>query len=218
MEINKIYEQLIDEVMKGISNLPESTCLFYTPLNNNGVELNLYDPQTKYIYATISAIAPAGHTNNVSGVAARKGFGPLIYEMAMMQSSLNGKWLGPSADGDIRGEAMNVWEKFYKRADVKKETLDIEDDSFSFEILDGEESNWEPGEKTERFNTLDEEFPNTPLKEMQDDVLTFNSSYSLIPNEIFIILRNRAEKAIKNGFESQIAQSAGSKLWDEMYN
>jgi len=97
MGIFSIYESIIDEAMKGISNLPNTTGLFYTPLNNDGIELNLYDPKSNTIFGTISAIAPNGDINHVTGVAALKGFGPLMYEMAMMQSYLNGKWLAPAS-------------------------------------------------------------------------------------------------------------------------
>ena len=212
-----IYETLIDEAMKSINSLPLTTGLFYTPLNNNGVELNLYDPQSKTIFATISAIAPAGDTNHVTGVAALKGFGPLIYEMGMMQSKLNGKWLAPASDGDVRGDAMNVWEKFYQRDDVEKVTLEPEDDDFSFIIIDGDEYNWEPGEKQERWDNLKDELYGESLEELQTGILAFNTKYSMEPNEVFKTLRQRGENSIINGLDPQIPQDAGSKLWGEMY-
>ena len=215
MKLNESYKEMIVEAMLDIGNLPDTTGLYYTPLNNSGIELNLYDPVSKNIYATISAIAPSGDINHVTGVAAQKGFGPLMYEMAMMQSQLNKKWLAPASDGDVRGEAMNVWVKFYKREDVEKRTLEPKDKNFNFAILDGEESNWGPGEKEERFYNLNNEIPNAPDGDIKTTVLAFNSAYTLKPNDTFNTLIDRANDS---KIDPQIPQSKGSGLWDELYN
>ena len=50
----------------------------------------------------------------------------------------NNSRLMPSRDGDVRGDAFNVWTKMYHRDDVDKLELEVVDDDFRFDILTGE--------------------------------------------------------------------------------
>lgn len=54
---------------------------------------------------------------SVGSVAAIKGFGPTIYEIALADA----EWLQP--DYEVSGDAENVWKKFFQRNDVEKRYL-----------------------------------------------------------------------------------------------
>lgn len=54
---------------------------------------------------------------SVGSVAAIKGFGPTIYEIALADA----EWLQP--DYEVSGDAENVWKKFYQRKDIDKRYL-----------------------------------------------------------------------------------------------
>lgn len=59
----------------------------------------------------------SGKVSKVISVAAEKGYGPLMYEIA---SSLGG-WL--TSDIDVKPRAEAVWKRFYDRKDVQKKFL-----------------------------------------------------------------------------------------------
>lgn len=60
--------------------------------------------------------SPSGWT--VEQVAAEKGQGPFLYEVAMM--SVYPEYLSPSYTGDTSDSALQVWKKFYQRTDVER--------------------------------------------------------------------------------------------------
>ncbi len=206
-----ISESIFNEAARRIESLPKTTALFIETINS-GYALSLYDPKSKKVYATIiftDAVSP--HQYQVSGVAAEPGFGPFIYELAMMVANKDGMGLMPARDGDVRGEAFNVWKKFYKRGDVKKETIPFEDEEFSFRIFDDhdyldieEKNEWLQSIKDDKYSSVDE-------------LMTFNTAFSLSPDNNFKELTSRADNWIKNGFDIQNAIDAADDLWHNKY-
>jgi len=204
-----LRESLLDEEAKRISSLPEATALFLND-ENRTIDLNLYDPNTNNIYGTIS-ITKEPNYYYVSGVAAERGFGPFMYELAMTYAGKNNMGLMPSRDGDVRGEAWNVWKQFYyNRPDVKKVTLNIGDEGYTFGILGFDNNNFDSyDEIIKHYNTLN--------KKNREALNVFNSLYYFKDNSLAELIK-RGYLAIENGFDKSIALNAGEEFWLEMYN
>lgn len=96
--------------------------------------ITLYDFKTDRVYGFMSMRPISSNMNEFVAVAAEKGYGPLIYDCGIMASFNKG--LLPPRDGDIRGDAFNVWEKFTHRSDVTKAVLEEGDEGYSEEYLD----------------------------------------------------------------------------------
>ena len=168
-----LREGLLGESAFTTADLPEGTGLFI-----KGGSLTLYNPEDEddvdgKVYADIT-IEPTGFGNyyDVSLVAAEKGFGPLIYELAMMYIHTIGGKLMPSRGGSIRDGAMGIWLKMYNRKDVNKETFKIKDDEFIFDVL-GQGNPW-PEDKRRVFNELG-------LAD-QSILMAFNTTFSKEPS------------------------------------
>jgi hypothetical protein len=187
---NKLIESTIDEAAMGLNDLPEDAGLF---ISDNGTWLNftLYSKSEDRIFGVIttSDINGSNKIQEVGRVAAEKGYGPLMYEMAM--GYINPSFLMPSRDGDIRSEAWNVWKKFYQRNDITKKTLDVQDDLFSFVISTGDshEEFDSPDEKQEMFDELSNYDKQT--------VTIFNTMYQY-RNPMILKLIYKADEQIKN--------------------
>jgi hypothetical protein len=74
-------------------------------ISDKGHGLNLYDTITKQILGYINV-----YNNNVTGVAAKKGYGPLMYELGMAHVYPNG--LQSDRNGNTEPEAEAVLNKF----------------------------------------------------------------------------------------------------------
>lgn len=106
-----LRESLLNEKRFEESDLPNTTVLI-----ENGNKLTLYD--TKFLKneePDLGVLAFIGlhHSRNLSSVeivAAKKGYGPLIYELAMEFVSPN--YLVSTRDGDTRSGAVRIWEYF----------------------------------------------------------------------------------------------------------
>ena len=182
--------EVIYEAAKGLGDLPEDTGLF---VNDNGSWLFfiLYSKSEDKVYGTIttSDINGSNKIQEVGRVAAEKGYGPLMYEMAM--AYINSGSLMPTRDGDIRSEAWNVWKKFYERKDIGKKTLDISDELFSFVIVTGDSR--EDFESTEEKQELFDDMS----KYDQQTVTIFNTMYQY-RNPIILKLIYKADEQINN--------------------
>lgn len=180
----------LNEASKQISDLPEDTGLF---VNDNGSWLFfiLYSKSEDKIYGTIttSDINGSLKLQTVGRIAAEKGYGPLMYEIAM--AYINPGYLMPSRDGDIRSEAWNVWKKFYERKDIGKKTLAISDELFSFVIVTGDSH--EDFESTEEKQELFDDMS----KYDQQTVTIFNTMYQY-RNPIILKLIYKADEQINN--------------------
>jgi len=207
-----LSENVFNEAARRIESLPEGTALFVDK-HYKGYALVLYNPKTKDAYATISFsdVESLPHYY-VGGVAAERGFGPFIYELAMMVSHKDGKGLMPTRDGDVRGGAWDVWEKFYNREDVKKDTTPFESDEFSFKIFDDhdylsieEKEEWLQSIKDDKWMSI-------------ESLMVFNTAFSIPPNNQLKELTSRADEWIKKGFDINTAMEAGDDLFGEKYD
>lgn len=187
---NKLIESIIDEAARGLNDLPEDTGLF---IKDNGTWINfiLYSKYENKIYGVIttSDINSSFKLQEVGRVAAEKGYGPMMYEIAM--AYINPGYLMPSRDGDIRSGAWNVWKNFYERKDVIKKTLDPKDELFSFVIATGDshEDFESPDEKQEMFNELPDYDKKT--------VTIFNTMYQY-RNPMILKLIYQADEQLNN--------------------
>ena len=212
MKIFESYKELIDEEAKDFNQLTSTTGLFIRNINV-GYDMALYDPADKTVYG-YAAIAISDTENYfIAGIAAKPGFGPLIYKLTMMQASLDGKGVMPSRDGDVRGDAWYVWEQFYERGNVNKETLDVTHKDYNFNIIDDIYYD-DLDEKIEIFNEFHENNDKSALK----GLAIFNTVYSLQADDNYKRLRSVAEEWIAKGFDNDEAIKRGDDFWDYMYN
>ena len=212
MKISEAYKKLIDEDAMDFSHLTSSTGLFVRKINV-GYDMTLYDPPNKTVYG-YAAIAISGTENYfIAGIVAKPGFGPLMYKLAMMQASLDSKGLMPSRDGDVRSDAWGVWEQFYKRNDVNKNTLDVTHNDYNFNIIDDIYYD-DLDEKLEIFNEFHENGDINVIKALT----IFNTVYSLPADDNYKRLRKIAEDWIAKGFDNNEAIQAGDNFWDYIYS
>lgn len=187
---NKLIESIIDEAARGLNDLPQDASLF---VKDNGTWVNfiLYSKSEDKLYGviTIEDLNKDGNIRSVGRVAAEKGYGPMMYEIAM--AYINPSFLMPSRDGGIRTGAWEVWKKFYDRKDVNKKTLDIQDELFSFVIATGDnhEDFESPEEKQEMFNELPDYDKKT--------VTVFNTMYQY-KNPMILKLIYKADEQLNN--------------------
>jgi hypothetical protein len=81
----------------------------------------------------------------IYGAYAKRGFGPLLYEIVMTYVFPNG--ITMSDDSTTSGDALNVWNKFYERGDVDKEPIIRKNKTEKEKLLDIDgEGNYSPEE------------------------------------------------------------------------
>jgi len=148
------YGTMVKEDMSQINDIPDSLILVTGKLEREGGRdtfMILYDYETQRIQGMI-AFQDTNGDNWISVVAAEKGYGPLMYELAMMYSSPKG--IMPTRSGDVEDKSKNIWIKFYNRDDIKKEPVDSGQFGMPFQkFLDDEEGNFEIDKMTNIFNT-----------------------------------------------------------------
>lgn len=202
-----LRESLLGEVAITPSNLPEGTGLFAKEQNSN--ELVLFNPGTKEAYGIINFV----HNPNMSdfqyviSVAAKKGVGPLMYELAMMYvNDKHNNMLTPMRDGDVKSSAFNVWEKMYDREDIIKKQLQPTDKFFRYDIL-FPTSEVPDDERQEAFDELTDE--------EKKALIVFNAGYTKQPNEDYHKLLSIAQKYDEDTYE--LASKIGDELWQGSY-
>lgn len=209
-----LREGLLDEAMLNSSSLPKETALFS---KNDKLYLSLYDPMTRTPYGMISA-SLRGQNYDMGNVVAEKGFGPYMYEFAMMTANLKGKGLMPARDGDVRSEALDVWYKFFDRGDVKKQTIAPFDGS----------GNWNPeystailsGDEDDSFDNP-EEFQEwwDGLNDAEQRVMKiFNSVYFMAPNQDYNDMLVRGKEYVKKGMNPERPFTAAQQLFMSKYD
>jgi hypothetical protein len=174
----KSYNQFIFEAMKTVKDLNPNIGLFI-----HEDSLTLYDPETDRSYGYIG-LSNKGDYYTFPAVAAEKGFGPLVYELALMYVKSKNSSLMVSRDGDIRGEAFEVWKKFYYRDDVDKKTLPFESDDFNFALITGDETFDSDVQKQVEY----EFHVNDGYEE---DIKIYNTKMSMEPSEDFFMLQKK---------------------------
>lgn len=206
--LREIEESLMNEVAYTTFDLNEGTGIFIVT-NNSGATLTLYNPKLKIVYGTITFTShiTQGRWHNVSGVASKKGYGALMYELAFMYvDSINSK-LMPSRDGDVKERAFNVWIKMYDRDDIDKTFIDIKDGNFRFDIITGVRTYTTEVERIKLFDGSSEE--------EKQKLKVFNTAYNKTPSKEYNELVNTA-----NNYSEKIhdeAEKMGDKLWQKLY-
>jgi len=211
-ESGELDENVIEEAPLRMESLPSTTGLF---IMDKGVTImmSLYDPESNKCYGYLTATDSMEGSNDYSvmSVAAEKGFGPFVYELAMMYVNAKGKGLTPSRDGDVRGDAFDVWAKFYDRKDVKKNKLTPDSPGFKFAILFDDDEMEDVDDVFEFYRELS--------KEDKRILSIFNSVYFLSPNDVFnTLIKNAYICKEKNADCQGMAMKQASKLWNEKYD
>jgi len=129
----------------------------------------------------------------VTSVGAERGYGKYLYEFALMYVDVP---VMPSRDGDVTGEAMNVWEKLYNDSDVVKDTLKWEDDEFTLSILFGEKEYYSLEEKEEIYK---EYLENGEDLKKDEEIKIFNTKYSINKeSDLYLELKDKGRKFDKD--------------------
>ncbi len=209
--IAQLRENSIKEVALREKDLPYSTALFIREINQ-GYDLALYDPKANRVYGTITVAQRDHYGPNyfVTGVAAERGFGPFIYELAMMHLSKLGRGLMPTRDGDVRDVAFSVWKQFFNRPDVNKEIMTIDNPYYRFDILGFSKDEFDSEEEVEEMLSELEDYQIEALK-------VFNTSYSMNTDTQYNQLLNKAKEYSNSGFDSQIAIDRADEFWNDAY-
>ena len=141
--------------------------------------LDLYDTVTKESLGHINV-----YQNEVTGVAAKKGYGPLMYELGM--AYVYPKPLRSDRNGNTEQEAQTVWEKFIEgiNPNIKVVKLTPRDEKFATHFPNESEI-WEP-----ENNFYNYEFYN-PNKSQVDKLITKGS----------LLTKEEQEHIIKVGSE-----------------
>ena len=170
--MKEIIRRILKEEYKKMSSLPRNIIIsIYDDMN-----ISLYDFVNGEILGFVGLSRNKDGTYYFPMIAAEKGFGPTVLEVALMFCHPNG--LMVSRDGDIRGDAFNVWEKMYRRKDVIKETLPLNDKNFNFAIITGDDQ-----------ETYDSEFEKISEFEyfiedgFKENILIYNSKMSIVPTK-----------------------------------
>jgi len=134
MSLNKLFEtKIIDEVAINQSNISEDIGLFIIP----GNALILYD-MTEYDDSDrfrgmrgVITLRNEGNVIAANKIAAKKGFGPIMFELAMQHIYPNA--MAIERDGDVRDAALSVLGKFVDgiNGGVEVNTLNPSDDGYS---------------------------------------------------------------------------------------
>jgi hypothetical protein len=170
--MKEIIRRILKEEYKKMSSLPRNIIIsIYDDMN-----ISLYDFVNGEILGFVGLSRNKDGTYYFPMIAAEKGFGPTVLEVALMFCHPNG--LMVSRDGDIRGDAFNVWEKMYRRKDVIKEILPLSDNNFNFAIITGDdqetyESEFEKISEFEYF--IEDGF--------KENILIYNSKMSMVPTK-----------------------------------
>ena len=170
--MKEIIRRILKEEYKKMSSLPRNIIIsIYDDMN-----ISLYDFVNGEILGFVGLSRNKDGTYYFPMIAAEKGFGPTVLEVALMFCHPNG--LMVSRDGDIRGDAFNVWEKMYRRKDVIVETLPLSDENFNFAIITGDDQETYDSEyeKISEFEYFIEDG-------FKENILIYNSKMSIVPTK-----------------------------------
>jgi hypothetical protein len=112
-----LRESLLGEARATINDLNNLILI-----HQKGDYLLLYDPINKIPIGYIAFVLNSNdNVYPIYGIYSKNGYGPILYELAMTYVYPNGITLD---DGSPTSrEAINVWDKFYSRSDIKKEPI-----------------------------------------------------------------------------------------------
>lgn len=124
--INKFnsFDQFLNERYE-INNLHKNIVIL-SEIGSDSSTFLLYNRSKKKPIGYISfGLYPTINSYTVWGAYSEHGYGPFLYECAMTYVYPNG--LSMTRDSNTSFEALEVWEKFDKRSDVKKERINSDE-------------------------------------------------------------------------------------------
>lgn len=147
--------------------------------HKNGNELILWDTTSKEVLGVINTF-----NNEVTGVAAKKGYGPLLYELGMANVYPNG--LQSDRNGNTTPAAENIWKKFISLSppNIKIKKLDKNDKLYKSHYGEEDDGYYDSSFIPEYFNFIFYNSNTLPLK-------TLIKKGESIPKDLrkFIILK-----------------------------
>ena len=119
MKYLKLFENYISNRIT-IDNLPSHIELIEDRIDGN--TFLLYDKKSETPVGYISySYFEKDDVYSVEGVYSKRGYGPFLYETVM--TDVYPKGVSLSRDGGTSGPAINIWDIFVERSDVKKERM-----------------------------------------------------------------------------------------------
>lgn len=146
-----LNEEILTEDVSRLNEIPDGFGLYIS--RNPYVNITLYNPATKQVFG-MAALSDDNGVKCIGRIAAEKGFGPLMCEIAM--TTVYPNFLMLPRTGDVRPALLSVWKRFLDRSDIKKVTLPIENENYETTILTQSQEIHDPEEKKEYFNSLDD--------------------------------------------------------------
>lgn len=129
MILLEFIQTVLDEGMKQPDDLPEGYKVIITKSQGSAlVRIDHPDyvrPLAVVDMHTAFKVADGGECDGawiVTVTEAKKGWGPLAYDIAMEWATIYGGGLTPDRD-TVSSDALSVWEKYMKRSDVRKYRL-----------------------------------------------------------------------------------------------
>jgi hypothetical protein len=116
MKLSEIFNELL-EARVTINDTANLAVIF---IKDDNIFL-LIDTTTSQPKGYISFGLTQGDVYGIYGAYSEKGYGPLLYELAM--TYVYPKGITMSDDASTSQDAMNVWEKFASRSDVQKKPI-----------------------------------------------------------------------------------------------
>ena len=143
--LREYIRELLTEGAKGVSALVEKDV--YIAIDKDGLtDFNIYysdengnpkDSRVSDVWGEITTMTPGEDTGPCSGAlnvvysAAARGWGPMLYDVAMEVATQAGGGLTPDRSS-VSNSAQNVWGYYFNdRADVQSHQLDLTDKDIS---------------------------------------------------------------------------------------
>ena len=136
-----LRESLLGEARITLNDMDRFVLIY---LSEDNIFL-IIDKENKEPMGYISFGLTDGNVYGIYGAYAKRGFGPLLYEIVMTYVFPNG--ITMSDDSTTSGDALNVWNKFYERGDVDKEPIIRKNKTEKEKLLDIDgQDNYSPEE------------------------------------------------------------------------
>jgi hypothetical protein len=128
-----INEGIDPRIQKQIDNLPDNVMILISDEESLGVKISYESAEGSRFSPLFGEVeienmggGPCSDAWKVMYASAEKGWGPLLYEVAIEWTSQNGGGL-TSDRRSVSKKAAAVWDKYLKRGDVSKNQLDTLD-------------------------------------------------------------------------------------------
>lgn len=95
----------------------------YAYTDDKGVPLQQEENQSNAQTMGLMTFGQQGNYWKVGMVRATKGYGPLLYELAMEYATAHGSGLTADSTGSVSSDAQRVWAVFANRSDVSRKPL-----------------------------------------------------------------------------------------------